>query len=364
MKKRCFTIIGVLMLMIQLHSCNEQSTTKNTTTIKEKPAGNNINTNLERKIISNFSYNINCILQDKKGSYWFGTNGQGVYKYDGTSLIQLTEKDGLCSNHVSAIQEDTSGNLWFSTSKGLCTFNAVFFTNFTDTLKNTLKESLQYKSDNLFFEHEGNVYQYDGLTFTKFPIHPANYQTNPANLDRHYGIYCMLKDNAGNIWFGTDQKGVCRYNGKTFTFFTEKGLSGAAVRTIFQDTKGNLWFGNNGFGLFCYDGKILTNVTEEKGLGNDDFIKKTNTSKNYKNLARVWSINQDKNGKLWIGTIDAGVWNYDGNNLKNFTTKDGITNNINTIYKDNKGDLWFITEGDGIYRFNGDTFKKFTIGPL
>lgn len=41
-------------------------------------------------------------------------------------------------------------------------------------------------------------------------------------------------------------------------------------------------------------------------------------------LARVWTINEDNNGNLWIGTIDACVWRYDGKNLTNYTTKDGL----------------------------------------
>ncbi|SMC42343.1 ligand-binding sensor domain-containing protein [Moheibacter sediminis] len=363
---------GVWLLLLLLNSCNGQSNPQNIIAVKEKPVDNKVHTiDFSTKVVNKLSENILCMLQDKNGHYWFGTNGDGIYKYDGVSLIQLTEQDGLGSNHVSAIQEDAAGNLWFSTSQGLCKFNTGFFSNYAHTLKAISKENLHYKSDHLFFENEGIVYQYDGVIFTKFPIHPSHYQTSASNLDRPYGIYCMLKDKAGNLWFGTDQKGVCRYDGEAFTYFTEKGLSGAAVRTIFQDSKGNLWFGNNGYGLFRYDGKKLTNFTEEKGLSNPEFLKKTNTSKNSENLARVWAINEDRNGTLWIGTIDAGVWSYNtsdtlttgGRNLRNFTTKDGIENNkMNTIYKDSKGDLWFITEGEGVRKFNGEKFEKVTIG--
>jgi ligand-binding sensor domain-containing protein len=71
-------------------------------------------------------------------------------------------------------------------------------------------------------------------------------------------------------------------------------------------------------------------------------------------------MNKDENGNLWIGTIDAGVWKYDGTNLTNYTTKDGLTGNaIWTIYRDKKGELWFVTDGEAICKYNGNTFTKY-----
>jgi ligand-binding sensor domain-containing protein len=59
--------------------------------------------------------------------------------------------------------------------------------------------------------------------------------------------------------------------------------------------------------------------------------------------------------------MDSGVWRYDGKNITNYTTKNGLTSNsIQTIYKDKKGELWFGT-GEGVFKFNGETFSKFTI---
>lgn len=313
------------------------------------------------KSINELGKDIRHVLQDKNGHYWFATYGEGLYRYDGEALRQITDKDGLCSNFVSDIQEDIAGNLWFNTSEGLCKFDGKNFINFTDTLTHVSIERLDFKSDDLFFCYNGIVYRYDGSSFTKFIIHPATYKPSPADLDRPYGVYCVLKDKSGNLWFGTDQKGVCRYDGKTFTYFTAHGLSGGAVRALFQDKNGHIWFGNNGYGLFRYDGRTLANFTEENELGNSDFVNKRATSTGKPNLARVWTINEDKAGNLWIGTIDHGAWRYDGKRLKNFTVKDGLANNkVSTIYKDKQNDLWYITEGGGICKFNGQTFDAFT----
>ena len=125
----------------------------------------------------------------------------------------------------------------------------------------------------------------------------------------------------------------------------------------------NLWFGNNGGGLFRYDGNSLANITEEKGLGNPEFLRGGKFADKLGTLARVWAINEDNEGNLWIGTIDSGLWLYDGTRLTNFTTQNGLTGNaIWAIYKDKKGELWFVTNGNTVCKITGKSFTTVTFG--
>ncbi|OWY20879.1 hypothetical protein C7N43_13175 [Sphingobacteriales bacterium UPWRP_1] len=313
--------------------------------------------------VSALGKDIDCIFQDKADNYWFASNGDGVYCYNGKTLLHITDKDGLCSNFVWTVQEDVNGHLWFSTRDGVCSFNGTTFTNYTDTIQNAPAGKLHYTKGGLFFNSLNAVCFYNGKSFTNFFIHPNTYSQPPADMNRPYDVYSTLVDKDGNVWFGTQSKGVCRYNGETFSYLTDKDLAGPAVRSIFQDKAGNLWFGNNGGGLFRYDGKTLTNITEEKGLSNPGFLRGDKFTDKPGTLARVWAINEDKEGNIWIGTIDAGLWVYDGTRLTNYTTKDGLTGNaIWTIYKDKKGELWFVTNGDAIWKLNGKSFTKVAFG--
>jgi two-component system sensor histidine kinase ChiS len=45
--------------------------------------------------VSELSKSVWSVFQDKKDNYWFGSNGQGVYRYDGKALTQFTMKHGL-----------------------------------------------------------------------------------------------------------------------------------------------------------------------------------------------------------------------------------------------------------------------------
>ncbi len=309
--------------------------------------------------VSDLGKNIGCIFQDKNDHYWFASNGEGVYRYDGRTLIHITDKNGLISNYVLKIEEDVNGNLWFSTTDGVCCYNGISFTNYTGIIKNALSVPLKYTKGGLFFGHLNGLYFYNGISFTGFTIHPHTYHPSPYNQNRPYSVYSTLIDNAGYVWFGTQEKGVCRYDGKSYVFFTEQGLDKAAVRTLFQDKAGNIWAGNNGAGLFKFNGKAFINFTNEHGLANPGFLQKLQGKEG--TLARPWAINEDNQGNLWIGTIDAGLWKYDGTVLTNYTTKDGLAGNeIWTIYKDKKGELWFVTNGDAICKFNGKNFTRFS----
>ena len=136
------------------------------------------------------------ITEDKSGNLWFGTDGGGVSRYDGTSFTHFTTKEGLSDNIVNSIMEDKSGNLWFGT-------------------------------------WGGGVSRYDGNSFTHF--------TTKEGLSNNY-VLSITEDKSGNLWIGTDGGGVSRYDGTSFTHFTTKeGLSNNTVWSITEDKSGNLW---------------------------------------------------------------------------------------------------------------------------
>ncbi len=370
---KCTLILWVVVVL----SCNTSDNTgisnSGASDLKATPNDEIKNEILIGHAAKEIGLSINCIFQDQNNNYWFSTNGDGVYRYDGKSLIQFSQKDGLLNDYVGKIQEDSEGNIWFSCVYGISRFDGKQFTSFTnkDALHSNDEITSEWKlsGDDLWFIAGGGAYRYDqhSFSYSILPVCAADSRksntTNskdPFSDPMHaYSIYCSMKDRNGNLWFGTQTLGVCRFDGKEFTWFTEKGLSGPAVRGLFEDSKGNLWFGNNGSGLFRYDPltKQLSNFTREKGLSNDDFV--LSGTEGPGTLARVWAMNEDDNGNLWFGTVDAGVWRYDGNQLTNYTFNDGLsTNAINTIFKDNKGELWFGTDGGGVYQFNGISFFK------
>ncbi len=168
---------------------------------------------------------INAMLQDRAGNIWFGTNGNGVYKYDGRTLTNLSEKDGLCNNFVQSMLEDRAGNLWFgSRFGGLSKYDP----------------SAQLRAG--------------GKSFTTF--------TKKDGLAGDL-IWTLYEDRSGTIWIATTYSGVCSYDGTTFTCYTKHdGLDNMAVHSVMQDASGRLWFGTAG-GAYRFDGARFSHFTKE-----------------------------------------------------------------------------------------------------
>lgn len=288
---------------------------------------------------------IRGIFQDSKNNIWFASNENGVYKFDGKTIINYTEKHGLTSNYVWMVTEGKDGKIWFRThirSKDeieMCCFNGSEF----KTIKaDTNVKNYDFKKGELLFD-----YYYDGKLLSKIQLpHTSLIEVGPPRF--RYDIYATCQAKNGSIWFGTQGTGICKYDGKSYTWIENKEIIGS-IRDIYEDKSGTIWVGNNGDGLFRYNSKCDRNFEKYP-------IEKA------EQMSRVWKITADNQGNLWVATIDNGVWRINENSVTNFTTKDGLSmDNIWTVYADKQGKIWVGTEGDGVYLFDGEKFNKFKL---
>jgi signal transduction histidine kinase/DNA-binding response OmpR family regulator len=69
---------------------------------------------------------VRSIYEDRAGNFWIGTEGAGLILFDrkGSKIIaHYTTDEGLCSNSILNILEDTNGNLWVSTFNGISRYH-------------------------------------------------------------------------------------------------------------------------------------------------------------------------------------------------------------------------------------------------
>jgi ligand-binding sensor domain-containing protein len=157
---------------------------------------------------------VRSITEDRAGRLWFGTNG-GAYVYDGRSLRNYSEADGLSNDNVNCILEDQNGRFWFATHhNGVCYLDGETFTAVTEA---------------------------DGVEGTE--------------------VWDLFMDRAGEIWFPVENAGIYRFNGKTFQHYGEaEGLTTNAIQCTHQGRDGRLWFGGYR-GLFRLEGDAIVAVT-------------------------------------------------------------------------------------------------------
>ncbi|MCC7503395.1 MAG: hypothetical protein IT229_12755 [Flavobacteriales bacterium] len=298
-------------------------------------------------------------FEDSKGDLWFGTNGQGVARWDGTSLSYLSIAQGLIGDVVTGIDEDGAGNLWFGTHDGASRYDGRTFVGYSAA------QGLQGSGCKVLIDRKGiiwagtsaGVFRFDGTSFHALSIPTPTIDT-PSYKMAPGKVWDLFEDSKGNIWFGRDGHGASKYDGSTFTHFTKKdGLCSNNVASITEDAQGNIWFGSitsdfppiNEGGVARYDGKTFTQFPEVKGLVAND----------------IYNLYADRAGNIWIGAIRVGAYRFDGKTFTLFdkTDRPDLTKYfaIQAFVEDRHGTLWFGFSG-GLFRFNGSSFVNVARG--
>lgn len=307
--------------------------------------------------VNELGSSIMVVYQDKGNVYWFGSWQTGIYRFDGKVLTNYSTKHGLPYNRIDEIKEDKLGNIYFTSCSPRPTivkFNGQSFT----TIKATQSNEWKLQPDDLWFRagfQTEKVYRFDGKTLHELSL------PKPPNLPNAFEIYSIYQDHKGNIWFGTNPNGVCRYNGNSFDWITEEDVTefrneGAnGVRSMTEDKNGDFWFNTeNRYSVYesttLKGNKFYTRHASIGGLdGNTD-----------SNLDEYLSTVKDDKNNLWFVTYRDGVWKYDGTKITHYVVQDHSKDiTVFSIYKDNNGDLWLGTHENGAYKFNGQTFEKF-----
>lgn len=316
------------------------------------------------KTVSNLDDRIWAVFQDSKDNYWFGSNGKGVYHFDGKVLKLITSDDGLVSNQIRGIQEDNFGNIFIETPKGISKFNGEEFS----TLKVIQSEKNEWilEPNDLWFNCNGNannVYRYNGENLYELKL-PRKGIKNTFGINEKeisyspYTVFGIDKDKKGNIWFGTVLAGAFRFDGKSFLWIGEKELSRLengqepGVRSILEDKNGDIWI-SNFKSKYKIESNSDLNYEKLKAVELSDEIIRENILYFNSGLTAT-------NGDLWMTTYGGGVWNYDGKTLSNYEINNGKEDVLLiSIFQDNDGILWLGTDNDGAYKSNGETFEKF-----
>lgn len=295
---------------------------------------------------------VSCMYEAEDGSIWIGTsNGINIYK-NGT-LNSIDRTDGLPYDHVTAISQDSLGNIWMGFErKGVVRLNYESF-----------------KSGSYDFEQIGTVQGLDNITVSSILEDDRGniwLATNGRgvfkitgdlikNYRYHNGlgsnvVLSMIQDRSGNIWFGTSGGGAIKFSDEIFTYYyNTPGLSNGNIFAICEDGNNNIWVGTSTNGAYRYNAKATINEQT------DHFSMKNGLAGN-----NVRAILRDRNNNMWFAT-ENGASKYNGTSFKTYSTKTGLpSNQIRSLMEDNDGNIWMGTYGSGLIKYNGSSFKYFT----
>ena len=247
---------------------------------------------------------ITYIYQDSIGYMWIGTK-DGLNQYNGNMVVQYTYQYGneksLTSPCITSINEDDSGNIWVGTDSGLNIINR-------DEDKVIRIESGEQNEDML----------------------------------SNYVITSIYKDSYGVMWVGTTN-GLNRYDEKNNKFIkyysdgTNTNITNNYITDIDENELGELW-------VSTMDGISIIDLKTYSIRNRRD---------KYNNIEYIYSVDKDNYGDMWVlgkesvfkiinKDYEVGIYNiYDCENLSGNMTK---------VLCHSNGDVW-LSRGTGLIRY-------------
>jgi len=265
-------------------------------------------------------HNIHALYKDKGGNIWIGMYTGGLNILNATTgKIKRYKSDPsnpntLSDNSVYSIDEDREGRIWISTISGLNLYDPAkdcFIRIKGKKLEKSCIYQVYQDKDHIVWiaTYDNGLIRMDAqkqLTQYAYAKKAGSLSSNK--------IICMLDDDAGNLWLGTDGGGLNVLNKKTGQFKVyEDGnwTKSAVVYGIVKDDSGKMWFSTNN-GVFEFDPKSKS----KRSFGKWDNLQ--SQQYNYK------AYYKDSSGKLYFGGIN-GFNAFYPNQVKSMVTTPRIS---------------------------------------
>jgi ligand-binding sensor domain-containing protein len=310
---------------------------------------------------------VEWLLEDREGTLWAAA-GWALSEAKLCSIkggkTQCYGEDGGTGSRVTAIHEDSRGNLWAGAMDGVWRWRPgpPKFYPMKDVAQRTY--ALADSDDGgILIARRGGITRLRNGKFEPFPL-PAGLEFAPDRL---------LRDRDGALWIGAVvDKGLLHiHQGNTDLFTPADGvfgdLSGDAVRAFFEDREGSIWVATQS-GLDHFRNFAAAKFSIGQGLSSRS----------------VSSVLAGKDGSIWLGTSDGlNRWNqghvtiYRKRTVRDNTPARGLTTGqlaepgaitrqifatglphdvVTSLFEDEHGKIWVATL-DGIAVLESEKFR-------
>lgn len=290
----------------------------------------------------------------------------------------FTTRDGLPHNTINTINQTNDGYLWFAGWEGVSRYNGRSFSwlkrqqldDFPDS--GVMKMFRRANGTLVIGGMRGSlVFWQDGKAVSSITLEGV--------------ISDIDEDAAGVLWVTTEGNGLFRVqaNGLVRRFGLSDGLPSLQLHQVEHSRDNKLWFATIK-GLYWIDPALETPrfqpVSRFRDVDTLTIAESANGSLLIGTAQGAFSMDlqqiqllhpglantavtvfvQDKEGPLWIGTQDRGLFRLSGNQLEHLSQENGLPDNrVLSLYQDKDLNLWVGTNA-GLYRMRSTAFRTLT----
>jgi ligand-binding sensor domain-containing protein/two-component sensor histidine kinase len=325
---------------------------------------------------------ITDMVEDNDGVYWFGTQWEGVYRFDPRTAEKEAENDfKKCFEKISIepankfvfrLLKTHSGKIYAATEAGLFLLNQAE-KSFSRVELNLPPSQKTPGVDAIAEDADGSVWV--GHQFGLSRILPngavINYSVLPTDKENDR-IYSLSIDRENRVWLVGEKRrlvvfnpeplgsidladtsrraillkpenklGVALPQGTAYVFTAEEALADGDFNDVLATTDGKIWVAAYSKGLVEFNGHEFRLYTKANGLSD----------------ITITTLTEDRSGNLWVGS-EWGAMRLTNKSFSIFRTADGMgSDRVRGMFEDRDGVLYVINSLWGINRFDG---KKFT----
>ena len=314
---------------------------------------------------------VRTLLVAADGTLWVGTKGEGLYARSPNGGVRhLTTEEGLAGRHVWALAEGRGNQIWIGMPGGLQRWSggrlvdvprerdsalSVFDVEPTPSAGETGAGScLAVARDGIFQCNEGRLVPVTRRSVTA-PTRPRTlidrgpngqvwlvagttvYRGRAPVFDAESTVQSLFFGQRGTVWVGTARHGLFRLRPSLFAVYgAPEGLASSNVYPIEQRKKGSIWLGTLGGGVSRLEGSgEITNYRPVK---------------NGHPLVNVWALHEDRSGRLLVSGAAGRLCQFEAGGCARPATESPIRARVRALYEDRQGRLWAGSEDKGLYR--------------
>ncbi|MBP7867390.1 MAG: hypothetical protein KA419_15765 [Acidobacteria bacterium] len=279
-----------------------------------------------------------CMLQDRRGFFWFGTQS-GVCRFDGFDFETFGRESGLTPSRVVCLLEDRLGGVWAGTAEdGLHRFDGARWSRqlAREGAGGEVRALVETPGGAIWAATPAGLLRRDARGWAALPF--------PGER-RGAGALSLAVGPGGEVWCGTAGQGVGRLGEGGWSFTGRRdGLPLGSVNGLLFDRRGRLWAISPDDGAAVLENGAWSPVDALRAAGVD----------------QLTSLRLDAGGNVWVTSRGSGAAGLLPGGVVRFTRDEGLlSDDILCMDQDREGNYWFGSIS-GLSRLKGMQFINFT----